>query len=645
MAHDVNQREKDVAAQVRSALVERISVERYDLWMPSESKWNWNAGQLSIVFPSEFKCQIAKKMLSGEIAKAVESVTGDCAQEIAFTFAPKLLHGVIGVDEGERGEIRESIQPTETRRGAGESRESGERRAISGDASKAAPKHDVSDGNENHGAVPSNANNENEHEHDNGHKSVATLFDQEAADKSQPNNIHQSPWIEPDAATAHEVTATAQKFENHNAQATVPENTNSDNPEHETTDLAKVNSGSMPPPATSQRGPRIVRLNTTRGQAADSAEAEISTKRPLDQHSRSDRSNNGASNSPTQPRQPIRLWEHFVHGTSNQLAGTTANLVVAEPGRLTPVLVHGPSGSGKSFLMAAVAQRLRSEKRLRRVVHMTAEQFTNDFTEGLRGGGLPMFRRKYRDVDALIIEDVQFFIGKKSTLVELRHTIDNLLRLNKQVLITADRPLNDLQQLGDELLGRLRGGLSSPMFPLDEAIRKRLLTQYLLAAGVDVDEETIEQLSTRISGDGRVVSGIAKRLMAARAMTSERLTWDQCWGAVCDLVQATQPVVRLGDIERVVCSTFGLEPNSLQSASKTRHVSQPRMLAMFLARKYTPAAYKEIGHYFGNRRHSTVISAEKTVENWLATNENINASRGLTVKDVLRQVESQLQVG
>ncbi len=142
-----------------------------------------------------------------------------------------------------------------------------------------------------------------------------------------------------------------------------------------------------------------------------------------------------------------------------------------------------------------------------------------------------------------------------------------------------------------------------------------------------------------------MLSGIVNRLTAVAALHPGRLNWDDCWNAVFDLVQATRPVVRLHDIERAVCSMFGLDADSLQSQSKTRSVSQPRMLAMFLARKYTPAAYKEIGHYFGKRRHSTVISAEKTVETWLQDGSDLQLRRGLSMHDAIRHVESQLQVG
>jgi chromosomal replication initiator protein len=148
-----------------------------------------------------------------------------------------------------------------------------------------------------------------------------------------------------------------------------------------------------------------------------------------------------------------------------------------------------------------------------------------------------------------------------------------------------------------------------------------------------------------VAGDGRLINGIVNRLAAVAAFSQGRLDERRCWAAIGDLVQATQSVVRLTDIERTVCDLFGLESNSLQSPSKMRRVSQPRMLAMFLARKHTPSAYKEIGSYFGKRRHSTVISAEKTVENWLQENADLVLGRGLTVREAIRQVESRLQVG
>ena len=487
MPHDVNQSEMDVAAQVRSALVQRISSERFELWIPQATQWAFENGALRLSFPNDFACNMAKRMLAGDIVQAVEEVLG-YAPDVAFEVDPSAS---LSTDPG-------------------------------------------------------------------------------------------------------------------------------------------ISRGTQEPAVVARRGAARV-LPLDRGL-------------PLQRDSDSPA---GLENAQPDPGcgQQRELWGQFVPGACNQLAWTTANIIVSDPGRLSPVVLHGPSGSGKSLLMAAIAQRLRIGKRMRRVVHMTSEQFTNDYMEGLRGGGLPMFRRKYRDVEALLLDDVQFFIGKKSTIGELRHTFDNLLRTGKQIVFTSDRGLGELQALGGELAGRLRSGMVTPLFPLDEATRSELLAQMLREAGVDIPREISEQIAHRASGDGRVLSGISKRLLAVSALRNQPLDWEQCWSAVHDLVQATQPVVRIVDIERAVCGMFGLDPTSLQSENKTRSVSQPRMLAMFLSRKYTPAAYKEIGEYFGKRRHSTVISAEKTVEAWLAENATLQVGRGLKVREAIRQVEAQLQVG
>ncbi len=482
MAHDVNQSEKDIAAQVRSALVARISSERYELWISPDTQWHWNEGVLTLTFESDFACQLVRRMLGKELAAVLYTVCGP--------------HAELNLEVGEA-------------------------------------------------------------------KAIATL-----------------PPVAPKTRTLNPDEPSTIKFPS---------------PAHSTK------------PVTPQEPA-----------SRDSAGRESAGR---------------------------DFWGRFVSGTCNQLAWTTANMVVSEPGRMTPVLLHGPCGVGKTHLISAIAQQLRTHCRMRRVVHMTSEQFTNDFTEAIKGGGLPLFRRKYRDVEALIIDDVHFLIGKKATLGEFKHTVDNLLRMGKQVILTADRSLNDLHALGSDVVGRLRGGLVSPLMPIDEKTRSALLQRDIDEASIKIPAEVVKQIAGRTVGDGRVLQGIVKRLIAVASQAQASLSWEQCWNSVYDLVQATQPVVRLGDIERVVCEVFGLSPTSLQSSSKTRTIAQPRMLAMFLARKYTPAAYKEIGDYFGNRRHSTVISAERTVEEWLRENTSLGDERGLTVRDAIRHVESHLQVG
>ncbi|MCU0720534.1 MAG: DnaA/Hda family protein [Pirellula sp.] len=333
-------------------------------------------------------------------------------------------------------------------------------------------------------------------------------------------------------------------------------------------------------------------------------------------------------------RENERRWEEFIPGDHNRLVYTAANMVLEKPGQISPLFIFGPHGCGKSHLAIGLAHRLKVVHRMRRVLILTGEQFTIEFTESARGGGFASFRRKYRDVDVLVIDDLQFCLGKNGTLAELRNTIDMLLRDKKQVILVADRSLNELTGLSSDLHARLAGGMACGMEPLDIETRTKLLVRLCDKQNVSISESTAKQLASQSSGDARVLQGVVHRLVVQQRIQGQPLEQDQAIRATLDLIRASQPVVRLKDIERVVSDVFGLED-----------VSQPRMLAMFLARKYTRAALSEIGEYFGKRQHSTVISAQKKVDLWLNEDEIIQCGRGkLTVKEILKTIESSLRV-
>ncbi len=344
--------------------------------------------------------------------------------------------------------------------------------------------------------------------------------------------------------------------------------------------------------------------------------------------------------------QEADLWNDFVQGSSARLATTAAEMVFERPGTLSPLLIHGPSGSGKSHLARAIGQQLRRRCGLRRTIVMTGEQFTIDFSESARGAGFANFRRKYRDVDAFVLDDLQFCLGKQATLSELRNTIDNLLRDRRQVVLVADRSLNELTGLGGDLHARIAGGMTCGIEPLDLETRNKLLAKLLDKHQVSLSEGTIKDLSESAGGDGRAIYGIVFRLLTEQRKFGRDLSHDEAVGASLDLIRACQPVIRLSDIEKAVCDNFRLDPKSLQNKGKTKFVSGPRMLAMFLARKHTRAAYAEIGQFFGNRQHSTVISAQKKVEQWIKGNDALPHGMGLIgVREALRNLESTLQVG
>lgn len=337
--------------------------------------------------------------------------------------------------------------------------------------------------------------------------------------------------------------------------------------------------------------------------------------------------------------------ESFVTGRANRLARAAAEMVVERPGEMSPLVVHGPTGVGKTHLLEGIWNAARKSRRLT-AVYLTAEQFTTSFLEALRGSGLPIFRQKYRSVDLLIVDDLQFLCGKRCTLVELLHTVDTLLRDGRQLVFAADRPPAELEELGSDLVARLQGGMVCRLDPPDHDTRLGILSRMARQFHLDLPDDVQQFIASRLANHARELSGALCRLQAASQALRQPIGLKMAEQALAEMIHSSNRLVRLPDIEKAVCRTFGLEPASLKSARKSKGVSQPRMLAMWLARKYTRAALAEIGYYFGQRSHSTVISAQKRVDGWLEAGTELELpDRTWSVDDAIRQTEQRLLAG
>lgn len=360
---------------------------------------------------------------------------------------------------------------------------------------------------------------------------------------------------------------------------------------------------------------------------------------------------------PAEPQQPpapdgalqrrrFASLETFVAGASNRLAVTSAEMVVHRPGQHTPLMFYGPTSVGKTHLLEGIWTAVRRSRQGLTAVYLSAEQFTSHFLEALRGSGLPNFRRKYRGVGLLIIDDLQFFVGKRATQIELLHTVDTFLREGRQLVFAADRSPADLAELGPELTTRLGSGLVCRIEPPDHATRLGIVAQMARRMKLHVPADVQQFMAARLTSHARELSGALCRLKATGQALGQPISLAMAEEALVDLIRHSGRVVRLPDIEKAVCEVFGLEPASLQSHAKARCVSHPRMLAMWLARKHTRAALSEIGHYFGRRSHSTVISAQKRVDGWMASGRPLElAEHRCPVDDAIRQVERRLAAG
>jgi chromosomal replication initiator protein len=329
------------------------------------------------------------------------------------------------------------------------------------------------------------------------------------------------------------------------------------------------------------------------------------------------------------------------------MAHAAAALAAEQPGAMSPLVIHGPSGAGKTHLLEGICRRMRERNPRSSAVMLSAEQFTTTFLESLHGRrGLPGFRRSLRAADLLVIDDIQFLIGKKATISELLHTIEALQRAGKQVVFASDRDVESLAELGADLQARLRGGMCARILPPDEATRAGIVESLAARRALSIPAEVVAFVAARMTRNTRELAGAVNRLEATSHMLGIPVTLDMAEECLAELVRSSSRAVRLADIERAVCSALGVDPGSLQSSCRVRRVNQPRMLAMFLARKHTPAALSEIGAYFGRRSHSTVISAQRTVDGWIASGSRLTlADAEWGVEEAIRRVEESLRVG
>jgi chromosomal replication initiator protein len=328
------------------------------------------------------------------------------------------------------------------------------------------------------------------------------------------------------------------------------------------------------------------------------------------------------------------------------MAFAAVELSAARPGEMSPLVIHGPSGVGKSHLLEGICGLFRELHPGMTTLLLSAEQFTTSFLQSLHGSGLPGFRRTCRNADLLAIDDLQFFAGKRATAMELQQTVDTLLRQGRQIVFAADRDLEALDGLGPDLVTRLRGGISARIEPPDYDVRRGIVAAVAARRGLALPDDVVHFIATHMTRHARELLGAVNRLEATSHMLGMPITADMAAEALSDLVRSSARSVRLADIERAVCSAFGIESGSLQSARRARTVNHPRMLAMFLARRHTSSALAEIGSYFGRRSHSTVIAAQKTVVEWVAQRSRIVlADASWDVEEAIRRVEDVLRAG
>lgn len=315
-------------------------------------------------------------------------------------------------------------------------------------------------------------------------------------------------------------------------------------------------------------------------------------------------------------------FESYVVGASNQLAYNAATHVAEFPGvQYNPLFIHGNCGLGKTHLLQALCRKFIQHHPTKRWMYLTGEEFTNEFLTALRTNKLDNFRRKVRDLDLLVIDDVQFLGGKKATQEEFLHTFNAIEAMGRQVVMASDNHPKLIEEFGESLINRFVSGMVVRVDPPNFATRSEILRSISVRNGIVLPEETINWIAKRVTQNVRELEGAITRIAAHVKLTGQRPTVEMATEALGDLDRQMVAPVKPEAILQGVCEYFGLDHKDLMSGRRQRTISLARSVAMYLVRKTAKLSFPEIGMRMGKRNHSTVISACRRIEKAVQRNE------------------------
>ena len=325
--------------------------------------------------------------------------------------------------------------------------------------------------------------------------------------------------------------------------------------------------------------------------------------------------------SAAQPRLRHQI-ETFVVGPSNQLAYNTACYVAEFPGaQYNPLFIHGNCGLGKTHLLQGLCRKFIELHPTKRWMYLTGEEFTNDFLNALRNNKVDAFRRKMRDLDLLVIDDVHFLGGKKATQEEFLHTFNAIEAMGRQVVMASDNHPKLIEEFGESLVNRFVSGMVVRIDPPNYATRCDILRALSLRMGMALNDEVVSWIARRVTQNVRELEGAITRIGAHVRLTGRDADVATAQEALGDLDRQLVAPVKPESILQAVCDYFGLEHKDLMSGRRQRTISLARSVAMYLVRKTAKLSFPEIGSRMGKRNHSTVISACRRIERAVLANE------------------------
>jgi len=313
-------------------------------------------------------------------------------------------------------------------------------------------------------------------------------------------------------------------------------------------------------------------------------------------------------------------FDTFVIGSGNRFAHAAAMAVAEAPARAyNPLFIYGGVGLGKTHLLQAIGHHVIHSKQLPRVAYISSEKFTNELINSIRDDRTLEFRTKYRNVDVLLIDDIQFLAGKERTQEEFFHTFNTLHEASRQIIITSDRPPKEIPTLEDRLRSRFEWGLIADIQPPDVETRIAILRKKAELDGMSVPDEVAEFIAQRIHSNIRELEGALVRVVAYANLTRAHMTVDLAAEVLKELLPASsERLLTIPMIQKAVAEHFGLRVEEMRSKRRTKGIAFPRQVAMYLSRELTDASLPRIGEEFGGRDHTTVMHACDRVKAALA---------------------------
>lgn len=308
---------------------------------------------------------------------------------------------------------------------------------------------------------------------------------------------------------------------------------------------------------------------------------------------------------------PKYIFDTFVIGAGNRFAHAASLAVAEAPAKAyNPLFIYGGVGLGKTHLMQAIGHYVIQHYKKAKVLYISSEKFTNEFINSIRDNKTVEFRNKYRNIDVLLIDDIQFLAGKEQTQEEFFHTFNALHEANKQIIISSDRPPKEIPTLEDRLRSRFEWGLITDIQPPDLETRIAILRKKAKAENLDIPNQVMSYIASQINTNIRELEGALIRVVAYSSLINKDMNANLAAEALKDIITSSKPrAVTINDIQRVVADNYNLKVDDLKAKKRTKSVAFPRQIAMHIVRELTDYSLPKIGEEFGGRDHSTVIHA------------------------------------